>query len=178
MASFSPATRTYMTQQNVDESILRGFIGVFPGLRYDEDRASGRIPVPFLEESLYVEVLLDPSAQDRFRVQTVERHQTDADSFVRTSAGYSPLASNDNRERSEAGPELISLSEPFAPGVAGGLIGDITEFVLATSLSPVREFATMSAVSFLATLFGRRAITPTGAGLNIYCACVAPSGMG
>jgi hypothetical protein len=67
MVRFSPATRTFMAQQNLDESILRGFIGVFPDLRYDEDKAIGHIPVPFLEDDkLYVEVRLDPRAQDRF----------------------------------------------------------------------------------------------------------------
>jgi hypothetical protein len=172
------ATQSAVTLQNLDEANLHGFIEMFPDLKYDYDRVYGEIPVPFGDGKLYVWIHTDPHAPDRFRIKCSERHYVEADAFIRESAGYLPTAANDNVEGHDVGHALASAADPFAPGVPGGLLSDITEFVFDTSPWPIREFATMAAVSFLAAHFGRRVLTPTGLGLNLYTALVAPTGWG
>ena len=68
--------------------------------------------------------------------------------------------------------------DPFDPAAAGGLMEAIANWVLDTARSPVPEFAIMTAASFVATLFSRRAVGPTGAGLNMYLVGVAGPGFG
>ncbi len=68
--------------------------------------------------------------------------------------------------------------DPFDPAAAGGLIEAIANWVLDTARSPVREFAIMTAASFVGTLFSRRVVGPTGAGLNMYMVGVAGPGYG
>ena len=164
-------------QQNVDDALLRSFIEVFPTLSYDYDNVHGRISVPGLDKPLYVEIVLDLKAPDRFRVKAVERHLRAAEDFIRITAGYWPLSGNDNFVR-DAEHTVRYVDDPFAPGAPGGLLSDITEFIYSTSPSPIREFATMAAISFLSAHFGRRVLTPTGCGLNHYTALVAPTGFG
>jgi hypothetical protein len=57
---------------------------------------------------------------------------------------------------------------PFTAASAGGLLHVIHDWVIANGRRPVPEFATMAAVTFLAGLYGRRCVGPTGAGLNVY----------
>lgn len=68
--------------------------------------------------------------------------------------------------------------DPFDPAYAGGLMEAISNWILDTARSPVREFAIMTAASFVATMFSRRAVGPTGAGLNMYMVGVAGPGFG
>jgi len=67
---------------------------------------------------------------------------------------------------------------PFTPQEAGGLLGAISQWVYDTSRRPVPEFSIMAAVAFMSVLFGRRAVGPTGAGLNVYMVGIAPPGFG
>ncbi|MND84216.1 hypothetical protein D3C80_761030 [compost metagenome] len=71
-----------------------------------------------------------------------------------------------------------SRMDPFDPASAGGLMEVIANWVLDTARSPVREFAIMTAASFVGTLFSRRVVGPTGAGLNMYMVGVAGPGFG
>ncbi|CAH1657049.1 conserved hypothetical protein [Hyphomicrobiales bacterium] len=57
---------------------------------------------------------------------------------------------------------------PFAPSAAGGLLHAISQWVLDNGRRPVPEYAIMAATTFLAGLYGRRCVGPTGAGLNVY----------
>lgn len=68
--------------------------------------------------------------------------------------------------------------DPFTPQAAGGLIGAIAQWSLDAGRRPVPEFAVLSALSFVATLFGRQAVGPTGAGLNFYFVGIAGPGFG
>ncbi|WP_065091485.1 bifunctional DNA primase/polymerase [Rhizobium leucaenae] len=68
--------------------------------------------------------------------------------------------------------------DPFTPQAAGGLIGAIAQWSLDTARRPVQEFAVLSALSFVATIFGRQAVGPTGAGLNLYLVGIAGPGFG
>lgn len=68
--------------------------------------------------------------------------------------------------------------DPFTPQAAGGLIGAIAQWSLDTSRRPVSEFAVMAGLVFVATMFGRQVVGPTGAGINLYLVGVAGPGFG
>jgi hypothetical protein len=74
VSKLSVATRSGLAQQNVDDALLRSFIEVFPTLSYDYDNVHGQISVPGLDKPLYVQIVIDSKAPDRFRVKAVERH--------------------------------------------------------------------------------------------------------
>lgn len=69
-------------------------------------------------------------------------------------------------------------TDPFEISHQGGLLQKITEWILDTARVPVREFATISTLAFLGALFGRRYVTPTGLGLNVYMVGVAGPSFG
>lgn len=68
--------------------------------------------------------------------------------------------------------------DPFSPREADGLLEAIANFVMANGRRPVPEFAMMTAISFLSALYGRKFLTPSGAGLNVYLVGVAAPGFG
>lgn len=68
--------------------------------------------------------------------------------------------------------------DPFYLPNQGGLIQDISQWILETSRAPVPEFATIAAITFLAAFYGRRYVTPTELGLNIYMIGIAGPGFG
>lgn len=67
---------------------------------------------------------------------------------------------------------------PFGAEAAGGLMGDIAQWILATSRRKSPELAVMAAVAFLSAFYGRRVVTPTGCGVNLYLAGIAGPGYG
>lgn len=67
---------------------------------------------------------------------------------------------------------------PFTPEAAGGLIGKIAAWVLENARRPVPEYGVMVGVTFLAALYGRRCVGPTGAGLNVYMVGIGTSAYG
>jgi hypothetical protein len=67
---------------------------------------------------------------------------------------------------------------PFTPKAAGGLMGDIAEWILATSRRKTPELAVMAAVTFMSAMYGRRVVGPTGCGVNLYLAGIAGPGFG
>lgn len=67
---------------------------------------------------------------------------------------------------------------PFDPASAGGLIEAIARWSMGCARRPVPEFAVLAATSFVATMFSRQAVGPTGAGLNLYLVGVAGPGFG
>ena len=79
-----------------------------------------------------------------------------------------PAPANQNRQH----------YNPFTPQAAGGVLGAIAQWAYDTGRRPVPEFSVMAAVSFLSVLFGRRAVGPTGAGLNMYMVGIAGPGFG
>ena len=68
--------------------------------------------------------------------------------------------------------------DPFTPQAAGGLIGAIAQWSLDTARRPVPEFSVLAGLSFVATMFGRQVVGPTGAGINLYLVGVAGPGFG
>jgi len=59
-----------------------------------------------------------------------------------------------------------------------GLIKDIADWILRTSMHPWPELAVAAAVSFLSVVAGRKYKTYTGLTLNVYMSAILPSGQG
>lgn len=59
-----------------------------------------------------------------------------------------------------------------------GVLGQIVDFIVATSRRPNRRLALSAALPLCATLLGRRMATPTGAGLQLYVIATYPTGGG
>lgn len=81
-----------------------------------------------------------------------------------------------------AKPDLVRAPrgtlDPFALANQGGLLQQVTQWILETARVPVAEFATIAALSFLSAFFGRRYVTPTELGLNTYLIGIAGPGFG
>ena len=71
-----------------------------------------------------------------------------------------PAASNDNK------PAMHPA--PFTPEAAGGLLADISRWITTTAIIPVPELSLMASIALVAGMFGRVALTPTKAGVNVY----------
>lgn len=59
-----------------------------------------------------------------------------------------------------------------------GLLGDLARWSVRYAFRPVAEFAPICALATLAPVFGRRFVTPTNAGLNLYMIALAQTGTG
>lgn len=68
--------------------------------------------------------------------------------------------------------------DPFYLPNQGGLIEEVSQYILETARAPVPEFATIASISFLSAFFGRRYVTPTELGLNVYMIGIAGPGYG
>ncbi|MDX0555559.1 DUF3987 domain-containing protein [Sinorhizobium medicae] len=60
--------------------------------------------------------------------------------------------------------------DPFTPEAAGGLLAEIATWVNSTAIVPVPELSLAAAIALLGGCFGKKAIGPTNAGVNIYFA--------
>ncbi|MBN7763641.1 bifunctional DNA primase/polymerase [Nitratireductor aquibiodomus] len=69
-------------------------------------------------------------------------------------------------------------ASPFTPAAAGGLMGEISKWILDTSRRKSPELAVMASIAFMSAFYGRRVATPTGCGVNLYLAGIAGPGFG
>ena len=92
------------------------------------------------------------------------------------------IADNDNDDAPATSRPTVAAPrgkvDPFASREAGGLLQAIAGFVVDTGRRPVPEFAMMTAIAFVSALYGRKFITPTHGGLNVYMVGVAAPGFG
>ncbi|ACM26513.1 DUF3987 domain-containing protein [Rhizobium rhizogenes] len=109
----------------------------------------------------------------KFGVPHIEARAAGAEvaaAFVaRNSTTVAPVAANDNV------PAVLSSMprmhpNPFTPQAAGGLLADIATWVNNTAIVPVPELSLAAAIALMGGCFGKRAIGPTNAGVNIYFA--------
>lgn len=76
-----------------------------------------------------------------------------------------PAPANDNKSSL---PTPAMHPDPFNPAAAGGLLEQITEWITETAILPVRELSLASSVALLAGIFGKFALGPTNAGVNVF----------
>jgi hypothetical protein len=85
------------------------------------------------------------------------------------------VAANDNSPVSTSTPKMHP--DPFTPEAAGGLLAEIATWVHSTAIVPVPELSLAAAIALLAGCFGKKAIGPTNAGVNLYfCTLLATAG--
>jgi hypothetical protein len=122
---------------------------------------------------------LDHSAKARGYYDRFDSDDVDAciDSSLR-SGQYSQVAANDNSRTHGAGRAFASdttLSELTNPG---GLVNDITDWIVSSSSRPSRELALAATLPFVGALIGRRFASPTDLRTNFYVVGLAGSGYG
>ncbi|WP_204330895.1 DUF3987 domain-containing protein [Rhizobium ruizarguesonis] len=109
----------------------------------------------------------------KFGLPHIEERESSAEvsaAFVEKNVGKrAPVAANDN-----APADLSSTPQmhpdPFTPQAAGGLLSEIATWVSKTAIVPVPELSLAAAIALLGGCFGKKAIGPTNAGVNIYFA--------
>lgn len=74
-------------------------------------------------------------------------------------------AANDN---AESVPVPHMDPEPFTSSMSDGLISDISRWITSTAIVPVPELSLLSTLALLAGVFGKHALGPTNAGVNLY----------
>jgi hypothetical protein len=72
----------------------------------------------------------------------------------------------------------VDISNPFTAEAVGGIMGEIAEWIIATSRRKSPEFAVMASLAFMSAMYGRRVVGPTGCGVNLYLAGIAGPGFG
>ena len=88
------------------------------------------------------------------------------ESIAKLAADISrPTPANDNSTSVSLPP---MHPDPFTPDAAGGLLADIAKWITSTAIVPVPELSLASAIALLAGIFGKVALTPTRAGINVY----------
>ena len=70
------------------------------------------------------------------------------------------------------------MSAHFSLQDEPGLLGALARFSQSYAFRPVPEFAVLVALATLAPVFGRRFVTPTNGGLNLYMIALADTGTG
>lgn len=73
-------------------------------------------------------------------------------------------------------PSQAQNDDPFV--FPPGIVGEVAEYILATSIRPVREIALAAAIAFIAGITGRTYNTVTKSGLNQYIIVLAKTGCG
>jgi hypothetical protein len=66
----------------------------------------------------------------------------------------------------------------FIPQFSHGLVGEIATYIEGTAQCRLPGFAMMAALAFTAGLIGRKYVSPTGLGLNLYLVTLAPTASG
>ncbi|CCM76253.1 bifunctional DNA primase/polymerase [Rhizobium mesoamericanum] len=99
---------------------------------------------------------------------------------AKTKTAPLPAAANDDEPLEDDQPADLPPMHPvpFTSEAAGGLIGEIADWILATSRRKVPEFAVMAGIAFMSAFYGRRVVGPTDAGVNLYINGIAGPGFG
>jgi hypothetical protein len=108
----------------------------------------------------------------KFGLPHIEERESSAElssAFVARNAKKAPVAANDNAP-ADASSTPRMHPEPFSPQAAGGLLAEIATWVNKTAIVPVPELSLAAAIALLGGCFGKKAIGPTNAGVNIYFA--------
>lgn len=112
---------------------------------------------------------------DRLGVTLALEHEPIPATVVEAAAA---MASAKTKPRDD----LPAIAVDLAAGVnwtrPAGIIGEMVEWILATSPMPNRPLAVAAATATISTVCGRHLYAPTGTALNIYVAMLAKTGVG
>ena len=83
-------------------------------------------------------------------------------------------AANDNEPAVKLTPPLLPKmhSAPFTSQAAGGLLGEISEWITSTAIIPVSELSLAASIALLGGMFGDLALGPTRSGVNLFITTV------
>jgi hypothetical protein len=81
------------------------------------------------------------------------------------------VAANDNEEQTRAFLPKMHPA-PFTSQAAGGLLGEISEWITSTAIIPVPELSLAASIALLGGMFGDRALGPTKSGVNLFMTTV------
>ncbi|NRP70595.1 hypothetical protein ILFOPFJJ_01476 [Ensifer psoraleae] len=117
----------------------------------------------------------------KFGVPLIEEREAQAERGKQFAAAMLskrsvPAPANDNIKPNLSDTPNMHPS-PFTPEAAGGLLAEIATWVNSTAIVPVPELSLAAAIALLGGCFGKKAIGPTNAGVNIYfCTLLATAG--
>jgi hypothetical protein len=122
---------------------------------------------------------LDHSARARGYFSRFDSDDVDTciDSSLR-SGQYSQLVANDNIRTQGIQKAFVSDTSLRELTNPGGLVGDITDWIVSSSSRPSRELALAATLPFVGALIGRRFASPTDLRTNFYAVGLASSGYG
>lgn len=75
-------------------------------------------------------------------------------------------------------PDAVNAELPDHLTRPGGMLGEIVDWIFATSRRPNRILALGAAITVMGTIVGRRTLGPTRSGTHLYVVALAPSGAG
>ena len=76
------------------------------------------------------------------------------------------VPANDNFRQLPALPPMHP--DPFTADAAGGILGDVSDWINSTAIIPVPELSLAAALALMGGLFGGRALGPTRTGVNLF----------
>lgn len=89
-------------------------------------------------------------------------------SMVPVMAEPEPIATDAENDNRALVPMPAMHPEPFTPEAAGGLMGDIAQWITRTAIVPSPELSLASSVALMGGAFGRYALGPTNSGVNVF----------
>lgn len=88
-----------------------------------------------------------------------------------------PEAANDDDDRRLPVPPAMH-PDPFNPSAAGGILGEIAEWITSTAIIKVSELSLMSAAALVGAMFGDKALGPTSSGVNLFVTTIVKTAGG
>ncbi|MGV8939811.1 MAG: DUF3987 domain-containing protein [Allorhizobium sp.] len=117
------------------------------------------------DDRIVADAIIGRDLGNRPKQKEPSRLQESMDKLVAEMARQAPVAANDNRPAVQL-PAMHP--DPFSPDAAGGILSMVSKWITSTAIIPVPELSLASSIALLAGIFGKVALTPTRAGVNVY----------
>jgi hypothetical protein len=170
-AQYQPGTGAWRVSSKELGRTLEEDVSIHPDGIQDFGREHGTTPIELVREYGGAPTAKDAAwwLCDRLGVEPAELgwRQPGGVAII-TGPVHLPIPAND----------IEPAINPFTPEAAGGLMGQLTDWILNTSRRKSPEFAVMASIAFMSAFYGRRVVGPTGCGVNLYLAGIAGPGFG
>lgn len=93
-----------------------------------------------------------------------------------SSSKPAPVADNDDERQMPVPPPMHP--DPFNPSAAGGILGEIAEWITSTAIIKVSELSLMSSAALVGAMFGDKALGPTNSGVNLFVTTIVKTAGG